>query len=47
MAEQVKIHFLAQKSDSRPRTQMMSFLIVTLVCSSILLGKKLGALFRA
>lgn len=29
MNEPVRIHFLAQKSDSRPRTQMMSFLIVT------------------
>lgn len=29
MSQNVKIHFLAQKSDSRPRTQMMSFLIIT------------------
>ncbi len=29
MSDTVKIHFLAQKSDSQPRTQMMSFLIVT------------------
>jgi beta-lactamase superfamily II metal-dependent hydrolase len=29
MSDQVKIHFLAQKSDGRPRTQMMAFLIVT------------------
>ena len=29
MSNSVRIHFLAQKSDGRPRTQMMSFLIVT------------------
>ena len=29
MSRNVRIHFLAQKSDDRPRTQMMSFLIVT------------------
>ncbi len=29
MPEPVRIHFLAQKSDPGPRTQMMSFLIVT------------------
>ena len=29
MSEQVRMHFIAQKSDSRPRTQMMSFLITT------------------
>ena len=29
MSQNVTIHFLAQKSDDRPRTQMMSFLIIT------------------
>ena len=29
MSDTVRIHFLAQKCDSRPRTQMMSFLITT------------------